>query len=231
MPITLSDKDLKELESVRDPNHVSRYFWLRYGLSEASTGTTLPYFDEEKARKYILYAAPDTPCGKEQWAGNYYRNTVPPIGATLVIHFDDVVSVVFDNDAATGGYKLSNNDAAASGNIAANWHLSPLGLLAGIPPRDTRSVSAALELQKAPMVLSRRKEVEWLSSNARELGNYEGQWIAIEGNEVVARGSDEVEVEMRAREKGIKVPLLVRIPSKDDMPFVGFSLYDSNNIQ
>lgn len=86
------------------------------------------------------------------------------------------------------------------------------------------------EFQKPPMVLSRRTEVEWLSSHATELANYQGQWIAVEGSEIVAWGSDEVKVEIQAREKGIKVPLLVRIPSKDDIPFVGSNLHDSNNI-
>lgn len=92
------------------------------------------------------------------------------------------------------------------------------------------------EFQKPPTVLSRRTEVEWLSSHATELANYQGQWIAIEGNEIVAYGSDEVEVEIRAREKGIKVPFLVRVPSKNAIPFAGpnlldwSSLHDSNGI-
>ena len=88
-----------------------------------------------------------------------------------------------------------------------------------------------VDVFEPPAVLSRRKELEWLSSNARELSSYEGQWIALEGTEIVAWGSDEVEVEMRAREKGIKVPLLVRIPPKNDIPFVGSNLDDSNNIR
>ncbi len=97
------------------------------------------------------------------------------------------------------------------------------------PALDTKVETS--ELQKVPTALSRRKELEWLSSNARELSSYEGQWIALEGTEIVAWGSDEVEVEMRAREKGIKVPLLVRIPPKNDIPFVGSNLDDSNNIR
>ncbi len=97
------------------------------------------------------------------------------------------------------------------------------------PALDTKAETA--EFQKPPIVVSRRKEIEWLSSNARELSSYEGQWIALEGTEIVAWGSDEVEVEIRAREKGIKIPLLVRIPSKDDIPFVGSNLDDSDNIR
>ena len=87
------------------------------------------------------------------------------------------------------------------------------------------------EIEKLPAAPLRQQEIEWLSSNARKLGRYEGKWIALEGTEIVAWGSDEVEVEMRAREKGIKVPLLVRIPPKNDIPFVGSNLDDSNNIR
>lgn len=77
----------------------------------------------------------------------------------------------------------------------------------------------------------RSVEIEWLSSNAGNLRKYEGKWIALEGDKIVSWGSDEVAVEMRAREKGIKVPLLVRVPSKDDIPFVGSNLHDSDNIR
>ena len=87
------------------------------------------------------------------------------------------------------------------------------------------------ELQKPPTVVSRRKEIEWLSSNARNLRKYEGKWIALEGDKIVASGSDEVAVEMRARMKGIKVPFLIRVPSKEDMLFIGHSLHDSNGIR
>jgi len=97
------------------------------------------------------------------------------------------------------------------------------------PALATKAESS--EFQEPMTVLSRQKEIEWLSSNDRELSNYEGQWIAIEGSEILAWGSDEVKVEMQAREKGIKVPLLIRISSKDDIPFVGRGLHDSNSIR
>ncbi len=97
------------------------------------------------------------------------------------------------------------------------------------PALATRAEMA--EVFEPPAVLSRRKEIEWLSSNARELSSYEGQWIALEGDKIVSWGSDEVDVEMQARMKGIKVPLLVRIPSKDDIPFVGSNPHDSNSIR
>jgi len=97
------------------------------------------------------------------------------------------------------------------------------------PALDTKAETA--EFQKPPIVVSRRKEMEWLSSNARNLRKYEGKWIALEGDKIVSWGSDEVAVEMRARMKGIKVPLLIRVPSKEDIRFVGRGLHDSNGIR
>jgi len=98
------------------------------------------------------------------------------------------------------------------------------------PALDTKAETA--EFQKPPIVASlRQQEIEWLSSNARKLGRYEGKWIALEGDKIVASGSDEVAVEMRARMKGIKIPFLIRVPSKEDMLFIGYSLYDSNGIR
>lgn len=97
------------------------------------------------------------------------------------------------------------------------------------PALNTKAETS--EFQKSPKVVSRRKEVEWLSANARDLGAYEGKWIALEGDKIVSWGSDEVAVEMRARMKGVKVPFLVCVPSKDDSPFVGRGLHDSSNIR
>lgn len=82
-----------------------------------------------------------------------------------------------------------------------------------------------------PAASLRQKEVEWLSSNTEKLSTYEGNWIALEGDKIVAWGSDEVVVEMQARTKGVKVPLLFRIPSKEDKPFIGHNPHDSDSIR
>lgn len=80
-------------------------------------------------------------------------------------------------------------------------------------------------------VPSRQREIEWLSANTDMLYTYQGKWIAVEGEKIVAWGSDEVGVEIRARKQGIKVPFLVRVPLQDDIPFVGRGLHDNSNIR
>jgi hypothetical protein len=96
------------------------------------------------------------------------------------------------------------------------------------PALNTKAETS--EFQKPPTVVSRHKEIEWLSSHTSELSKYEGKWIALEGEEIIAWGSDEVEVETQARGKGVKVPFLFRVSSKDDAPFIGCSIHGNSSI-
>jgi len=96
-------------------------------------------------------------------------------------------------------------------------------------PFVTETVSK--EEEERPITPFRQSEMNWLSSNSEQLGKYEGKWIALEGDKIVASGSNEVTVEMQARMKGIKVPFLIRVPSKADKPFIGQSLNDSSSIR
>lgn len=81
-----------------------------------------------------------------------------------------------------------------------------------------------------PVAPSRQREIEWLSSNTDMLYAYQGNWIAIEGDKIVAWGSDEVEVEMQAKTKGVKIPLLFRVPAETDKPFIGYNPHDCSSI-
>jgi len=84
---------------------------------------------------------------------------------------------------------------------------------------------------KRPTAPSRQREIEWLSSNTDTLYDYQGNWIAVEGDKIVAWGSDEVDVEMQAKTKGVKVPLLFRVPAETDKPFIGHSPHDCSSIR
>ncbi|HAZ31271.1 MAG TPA: hypothetical protein DCY61_01000 [Dehalococcoidia bacterium] len=67
----------------------------------------------------------------------------------------------------------------------------------------------------------RRSEIEWLVSHSEELKQYQNQWVAIEGDKVVAHGGSEEEVDNQARSQGIVVPFLLHIPAEDEAPFIG----------
>jgi len=67
----------------------------------------------------------------------------------------------------------------------------------------------------------RRSEVEWLVSHWAELKQYENEWVAIEGNRIIAHGPSEVEVDREARSQGIVSPFAIYVPSENEVPFIG----------
>ncbi len=67
----------------------------------------------------------------------------------------------------------------------------------------------------------RRSEIEWLISHSGELRQFQNQWVAIEGNRVVAHGTSELEVDSQARSQGIATPFIVYVPGENEAPFIG----------
>lgn len=63
-----------------------------------------------------------------------------------------------------------------------------------------------------------RQELDWLESHGRE---YSGQWIALDGNRLLASGIDPKTVLAQARDSGVELPLMVRIPDSN-LPFGGW---------
>ena len=64
----------------------------------------------------------------------------------------------------------------------------------------------------------RRREIAWTLEP--DLA-YLGQWVALEGSEVVAHGTDGKAVYERARSKGIPSPFLFFVSEPDPTPFAG----------
>ena len=58
-------------------------------------------------------------------------------------------------------------------------------------------------------------EQEWLRTHGRE---YSGQWVALNGEELLSHGSDARGVRDEARAKGVQTPLMVRIPDEPNLP-------------
>ncbi len=58
-------------------------------------------------------------------------------------------------------------------------------------------------------------ELEWLSRHGEE---YAGQWVALEGEELLSYGSDARAVRDEARAKGVERPLMVHIRDEPNMP-------------
>ncbi|MFN0123045.1 MAG: DUF5678 domain-containing protein [Blastocatellia bacterium] len=64
-----------------------------------------------------------------------------------------------------------------------------------------------------------RRALQWLHENGM---NYTGQWIALDGDRLVAYGADGKQVYARAVAAGVKAPLLHRINESDNLPFGGW---------
>jgi hypothetical protein len=56
--------------------------------------------------------------------------------------------------------------------------------------------------------------MDWLETHIGELtSSIPGQWIILDGTQLVAYGPDYLEVLKEAREKGVTVPFVARIPT------------------
>jgi len=65
----------------------------------------------------------------------------------------------------------------------------------------------------------RRREQEWIEKNRIE---YAGQWVALDGDILLAHGADGKKVHTEAQAKGVKTPLMHRVSIKETQPFGGW---------
>ncbi len=100
-----------------------------------------------------------------------------------------------------------------------------------LPPSDrerlieelTREPKAKSEIFKSRIIstnapyVDRTLEFAWLKQHERE---YIGQWIALKGDQLIARGATGKEVFASAREQGIH-DALVLLVEDPDVPFIG----------
>jgi hypothetical protein len=75
-----------------------------------------------------------------------------------------------------------------------------------------RELEQQARLQSAkPGYPTNEKERAWINSNRDE---YLGQWVALDGDHLVAHGTDAKKVYDEAREQGITAPYLVHVTPK-----------------
>jgi len=63
------------------------------------------------------------------------------------------------------------------------------------------------------------REQRWLGEHRDE---YVGQWVALEGDRLLASGADGHAVYEAAREAGVRAHLVTRVESRDEPPFAGW---------
>jgi len=93
------------------------------------------------------------------------------------------------------------------------------GLLRSLEPlslQDKQHVLLAITDVSAQGAHSgRMPEKDWLRVHGLE---YRGQWVALNGEELLSHGSDARRVRDEARAKGVQTPLMVHIPDELNLP-------------
>ena len=62
----------------------------------------------------------------------------------------------------------------------------------------------------------RERESEWRRTHAETLGQFENEWVVLEGEEIIAHGSDAAKAIGEARIKGIRTPYIFFIEQESD---------------
>jgi len=75
------------------------------------------------------------------------------------------------------------------------------------------------EIPTAQASPSRSEELDWL--RLHETG-YRGQWVALQGSELISHGSKARTVREEARRKGYPRPLMVRVSDEPNLPSAGW---------
>lgn len=67
--------------------------------------------------------------------------------------------------------------------------------------------------------VGREEELKWLRSHGSE---YRGQWVALQGGDLLSHGDKALAVRKEARKKGFARPLMVRVPEGPELPSAGW---------
>ena len=84
--------------------------------------------------------------------------------------------------------------------------------------RQTSNNENRTIVEPTPDELRFQKSLEWARENRQE---YDGQWVVLDGDKLIAHGADAKAVYAQAKAKGIETPFLKRIKA-EQLPFGGW---------
>ena len=70
----------------------------------------------------------------------------------------------------------------------------------------------------------RQRELDWMRTHPDEMPRLAGEWVVLEGNEIVSHGKKAARVVASARRKGVVVPFVFRVERPDVEPTAHFGL-------
>jgi len=62
------------------------------------------------------------------------------------------------------------------------------------------------------------KSLRWLNENRDK---YSGQWVALDGDRLIASGSTAKEVYSKAKDEGVEIPFVEQVTEEESGPFTG----------
>src|SRR5436305_6055087 len=63
-----------------------------------------------------------------------------------------------------------------------------------------------------------RRATSWIDSHRQE---YLGQWVCLDGDNLISHGTDAKKVYTEAKDRGIKIPFVQQVREEDQSPFWG----------
>lgn len=90
-----------------------------------------------------------------------------------------------------------------------------------LPPDEQRKLRDALARvpMPPPAYNTHERERAWIEQNRDE---YLGQWVALDGDRLLAHGVDARAVYQAARSAGVRAPYVMRVEPRDELPFGGW---------
>ena len=128
-------------------------------------------------------------------------------------------------DAATGDNCTRYNRGAIATHLEAVYEQGVLRPLEPLALAQHQRVRATVEERKRPpswesaqLPDEGRVELDWLANESR---HYAGEWIALDGDRLVAHGPKLAAVKLAAQAEGVSRPFFASVPG-DDLPFGGW---------
>ena len=104
--------------------------------------------------------------------------------------------------------ELLEANSVAAGNDIREIPINLITHLAtiAVPRAGARSTASRL----------RERELEWRQTHAETLRQFENEWVVLEGEEIIAHGSDAAKVIGEAKFKGVGIPYIFFVEQESD---------------